>query len=515
MTNNADGTFGFDAIEYGSVGTYVYVVKEVEGGLAGISYDDTLYEVTVVVENINGELVPTITAAKVQPTTTFDLRGNQGDTVISETLEFTNSYIPESIKVELSGEKTMTGRNLAEDEFSFQLVDAEGKVLQTVKNDADGNFLFEELMFEAAGTYKYQISEVMDAQENVVYDATVYTVTVVVTKDETTGVLNPAVTIDNGGKLAFHNTYDPDTVPVVITGKKVLVGRPMVAGEFKFILNQKGNPVPMIAWNDAFGNFHFNLTFSEVGEYHYTVREVNGGANGMTSDNAVYYFTVVVTDPGTGELEAKIIFTDASRNHVINVNKMTFRNIYTPNPTSVKLEGSKTLEGRTLKQGEFTFQLKDQAGKVLQTVKNAADGTISFADLRYQSAGSYTYTVTEVKGDDEAITYDDTVHKVTVVVTDNNGDLRAVVKVDQGGKLAFTNKYEPEPTEPEPTEPEPTEPEPAESEPTVPATTESEYDDVPGTRDNNKVLLWAMLAGFGMIGMVAFNPFKRKGRYCR
>ena len=443
VTNGSDGSFSFDAIEYSAVGTYYYVVKEVEGDLDNITYDKSQYRITVVVtKNTSGELIPEISVQKTAGETPAVLNsGNQGDIVLSDILEFKNIYTPDPVSVELEGIKTLAGRDLAAGEFEFELVDAAGKVLQTVKNAADGSFKFEGIEYAETGTYTYVVREVSGDLVNVVYDITAYTVTVEITKDAVTGVLSKQVTVDNGGELIFKNVYNPDAVSVKIGATKTLIGRDLKAGEFEFILTQEGNPFSVITRNDADGNIQFNLVFAEVGEYHYTVREKTGSDGQMTYDDAVYYFTVVVTNPGDGELDVLVTFTDETRTAEVSIVDMVFNNIYTPEPVSVKLDGTKTLIGKDLEQNEFSFQLKDEDGNVLQTVMNEADGSFTFENIEFEEEGTYTFTVEEVKGDDDKVSYDETVYTVTVEVTNQNGILVAEVIIDNGGKLAFSNTY--------------------------------------------------------------------------
>ena len=566
VTNAADGTFYFNAIELhkDDIGKiYYYVVREAEGIDDNIDYDDTVYRVTVTVENVDGELIPKIKVEKkLEETPTTLNSANRGDTVFSEVLEFTNVYTPDPVEVTLSGTKNLDGRDLAEKEFTFEVVDEAGEVIRTAVNDDEGKFSFNSLSFSEAGTYKYQVREAAGELENVVYDTTVYNVTIKVNKNETTGELTAKTTVDNGGELAFTNTYNPNAISLVVEGTKKLTGRELEAGEFEFVLTPQGSdfsaatrndadgkfsfslsfddigeykytlvektgsvpgvtyddtvyyfivrvtnpgdgayeteiiftdkdynlvedvkqilfvneydadavnytveatkeltgrnlkdgefefeltaehtPLAAVSRNDVDGNIQFNLVFNEAGEYHYTVRELPGDLDRVVYDETVYYFTAVVTDPGDGQLKTQIIYTDESRTAEIDVKKMVFRNVYTPEPIEVTLEGIKTLVGKDLEAEEFSFELKDAEGTVLETVTNDAEGTFAFKALEFTGAGTYTYTVSEVKGEDSAVAYDETVYTVTVEVTNVNGVLIPKVTIDNGGELAFSNTY--------------------------------------------------------------------------
>lgn len=179
----------------------------------------------------------------------------------------------------------------------------------------------------------------------------------------------------------------------------------------------------------------------------------------MTYDTSVYTATATVTDDQDGTLsvtwEVKAAGGEA-------LDAVTFANSYKAAPTSVSLGAAKRLDGRVLKDGEFTFELKDQDGNVVSSAKNDENGAVAFDTISFDEAGTYNYTVTEAAGSDETITYDNTVYKVTITVTDDgNGSLSA--SVDTGDKnLVFTNKY----TKPaEPQKPDDSNPAPADGTP--------------------------------------------------
>ena len=190
--NRADGRFDFDPLVFDGEGTYNYTVREKNTGAARVTYDQTVYKVTVKVVNKNGQL----TAEVALP---------------DGGLTFTNSYAPLSTRVTLGGSKKLNGRALAADEFTFELCSADGtKVLSTAANRADGRFDFDPLVFDGEGTYNYTVREKNTGAARVTYDQTVYKVTVKVVNKN--GQLTAEVALPDGG-LTFTNTYTPEPTP--------------------------------------------------------------------------------------------------------------------------------------------------------------------------------------------------------------------------------------------------------------------------------------------------------------
>ena len=185
--NQADGRFSFAPLPFEAEGTYTYTVREKNTGAARVTYDQTVYTVTVTVVDKDGQL----TAEVALP---------------DGGLTFTNSYAPLSTSVTLDGTKVLNGRGQNAGEFTFELCDANGTVLSTAANQADGRFYFAPLTFEKEGTYTYTVHEKNTDAARVTYDQTVYTVKVtVVNKD---GQLTAEVALPDGG-LTFTNTYTP------------------------------------------------------------------------------------------------------------------------------------------------------------------------------------------------------------------------------------------------------------------------------------------------------------------
>lgn len=261
------------------------------------------------------------------------------------------------------------------------------------------------------------------------------------------------VTDDGNGKLtverqgsasdpafAFTNTYSVQpTVSSVtdqVTVTKQFTGRDMAAGEFAFELLE-GNNVVATGTNGADGSVALSsITYTKPGTHSYTLREVGGGTHkaGVEYDGSVFAVTTTVTDSGNGTLSvAHKVDNDA--------NAVGFANTYAPAATSVTLGASKVLNGKSLEDGEFSFALEGEDGTQL-AAKNDANGMVVFPAIQYSEAGTYQYTIAEVKGDESDVTYDESEYAVTVTVEDNGeGSLVATVAYEGGNAPVFTNTY--------------------------------------------------------------------------
>lgn len=263
------------------------------------------------------------------------------------------------------------------------------------------------------------------------------------------------VTDDGNGKLtverqgsasdpafAFTNTYSVQpTVSSVtdqVTVTKQFTGRDMAAGEFAFELLE-GNNVVATGTNGADGSVALSsITYTEPGTHSYTLREVGGGTHkaGVEYDGSVFAVTTTVTDNGNGTLSvAHKVDNDA--------NAVGFTNSYAPAATSVTLGASKVLNGKSLEDGEFSFALEGEDGTQL-AAKNDANGMVVFPAIQYSEAGTYQYTLSEVKGSEVGVTYDETAYAVTVVVVEDDGEgsLIATVSYEGGKAPVFNNTYQ-------------------------------------------------------------------------
>ena len=409
-TNAADGTVTFEAIKYAAAGDHTYTITEKAGSEAGVTYDKSTHNVTVkVTDNGQGQLVA-------------DVKDNNPT--------FTNTYKATSTTATITATKVLTGKALEADKYEFELKEGD-KVVATAKNAADGTVTFEAIEYTAAGDHTYTISEKAGSEAGVTYDTAKHEVKVAVV-DNGAGELVATVTDNNP---TFTNTYRAASTTVNITAKKVLNGKTLEAGKYEFELKE-GDKVIGTATNAVDGTVAFEaIKYAAAGDHTYTISEKAGNEAGVTYDTATHKVTVKVVDNGAGQLVATV--TD---------NNPTFTNTYVASSTQVPFKAKKVLNGKPLEAGQFEFELK-QDGKVIETVKNAADGTVTFTAIDLAKAGVYTYTISEKAGQDENITYDKNSYKVTVEVVDNGtGQLVTTVT---GNNPTFTNTY----TEPKKEEP--------------------------------------------------------------
>ncbi len=434
-TNAADGSFGFTFTPSTTPGTYVYEVSEKNDGKAGINYDGTRYVVSVKVGDDGKPDASQTTIAK------------DGASVTAIT--FTNTYAPTPTSVTLTGTKTLNGRTLAADEFSFLLTETTSgsTYTDTAANAAGGSFSFKEITYSAPGIYTYTVKEVKPAVADIhiEYDTAVYDITVVVT--DNSGQLEKSVTMKNGTDtataIAFSNTYTPTAVNAQFTGTKTLTGKTLAAGDFSFVLSEGATNIETVK-NAADGSFSFTaISYSAACEHTYTVKEVKGTDSHITYDESVYTITVAVVKNADGTLSKTETIKDKDGT---TVSAITFSNTYTPEPTKVTINGMKTLTGKTLAGDDFIFTLTGDGG-VNDSAKNDAEGKFTFKEIKYTSEGKFEYTVKEVKGSDSTITYDESEYKITVVITDVDGVLTPEMKIEKNGDAAeaitFNNKYTP------------------------------------------------------------------------
>lgn len=320
-------------------------------------------------------------------------------------------------------------------------------------NDQYGTIKFKELSFDEEGTYNYTILEKnagTSDDKGITYDNQPVEVLVQVTKDSN-GKLTSTVSYANGDNV-FNNSYEPTPVDATFEVTKKLTGRKLIEGEFEFVLieNRFPNPTPtrmparrritpeenvvlQKTKNTAAGSVKFKpIVYERAGIYQYTIEETNAGQTieGVTYDNLKVDVTVVVTDDGKGKLTVEIFYSEDTE----------FNNSYETSEAKAGLAAKKTLTGRELKAGEFEFVLKNQSNEEVATAKNDKEGNIKFSELTFGKVGIYTYTISEVKGGDEDIIYDNLKVKVTIVVTDD-GKGKLVAKVKYPDDIEFNNKY--------------------------------------------------------------------------
>ena len=265
--------------------------------------------------------------------------------------------------------------------------------------------------------------------------------------DDGEGTLTVTRNPSDGPLFSFTNTYNVNELATSITDQikinKSLTGRELRDGEFQFELLE-GSSVIATGTNDADGTVTFDkITYTKPGNHLYTVREVKQGESGITYDDQTYMIHTKITDNGDGTLKAEhqVLAGIGEDDQMIPAegNAITFQNSYKAEPANITIEAVKKLEGGTLKEGQFTFQLKDKDGKAAAEVKNKKDGAVRFENLTFDSEGTYEYTISEVNDKQTGVTYDENVYKLTVSVTDDgSGVLSAKVS---GDKAIFTNIY--------------------------------------------------------------------------
>ena len=372
-------------------------------------------------------------------------------------LSVTNTHKAWSVTVdgatELAGTKTLTGRTLVADEFSFAITPCDGApapTKTTATNDAAGKFHFGDITFDTPGTYYYNVAEVTDGLADKGITAQTSTLQVKIDVVEKDGALVAQVSLPDGG-LAFANAYKPSDVTVDVTANKQLISKQegvkapaLAADDFRFTITGDGPlPATTTVSNDAAGNVSFGtIIFKKddlAGEmsktFNYTVNE-SGSKAGVTNDSAKT-FTVTVTDNGDGTMSAKTSKIDPF------VNTYSAKSVSYSVSNGVKV--SKELSGRDLKDGEFTFELVDEAGNQVATATNQG-GTVTFPSVEYTKPGEYKYTVREVNDAKGGVTYDASTYEVTVTVKDDGKGQLVARATSNSDAITFKNSYAAAPT---------------------------------------------------------------------
>lgn len=467
-STTAVATQGNKAIDFGEItytepGTYVYKVSEKNAGqtIDGITYSGNVAEITVTVTpNKKGEL-----SADVQVTS--------GET------EFKNIYaaspVDSSVTDEIEVVKSLTGRGLKADEFSFELREAKGEdseLIETVKNDANGNVTFKAIKYTEIGQHTYTLREVKGNASGVTYDENFYIIVTTIS-DNGKGQLVATHKLkgaEDVKSIKFKNAYTANAAEASLAGIKNLqfadgLTPADINGKFTFtVTGEEGAPMPANAsvTNDAKGKVDF-------GKITFTLDDLNK-ALGEKSEKHEHTFTYTVTESGKvagvtndAKLSREVSFTvtDDSKGNLRVSRKpdgnvaFTFTNTYnvTPVETSVtdQITAKKVLTGRDLKEGEFSFELVED-GEVVATGTNAADGTITMGAVKYDKPGKHTYTLREVNGGttSKGVTYSDAKFTIVTTITDNgDGTLSAQHVLKNAEAAIFKNTYNVTPLETE------------------------------------------------------------------
>ena len=470
----ANGTVTFSTMYYsaadipaGETSAVIhYVMREViptNAALPGVTYDKSTHDVYVrITDNGDG----TITAELVKPENGGYTPVGSNDTGVT----FRNTYkAVNGDEIAFQVSKELTGRDLRAGEFEFLLYLGD-RLVDVAANDAQGNVLFRQHIDAAAvpGTYELTVREAKGALGSVDYDDASYSIYVKI-EDDNKGNIVAYLMSASGSKLAvdsdgvvdltdtviFRNTYKPTDALIQLQAEKALTGRDLVNKEFNFVVrkNSASGEIVAVGSNDAQGDIlfsTFDITQADMADaatqpdgkkvknFTYVVMEANNQRPGVEVDDSVFTITITVTDDGNGALTSQIHYP---------VIPVVFRNTYTPEPVEVPLVAFKSLSGKLLQSGEFSFTLSEN-GTVKQTKENDAAGVVTFDHLRFEKAGVYTYTVAEKSGSKAGMTYDKTKFTVKVTVTDDgNGKLAAATEYfvgeDPVDLIRFENTYVP------------------------------------------------------------------------
>ena len=450
----------FDARADKPTWTIHYIAAEQTGKLpAGVSATVSAIDACVtVVDNGDG----TLTATAVY--------GDVGN-------EFVNTYTAAPVEASLVGKKNLQvldGLAPADiaGKFTFTVTGEEGAPMPanaSVTNDAKGKVDFGKITFtlddlnKALGekpekrehTFTYTVTESGEVA-GVTNDAeTSRTVSFTVT-DDGEGTLRVSRKSDGDAAFTFTNTYSVTPVETrvtdQITATKVLDGRGLKAGEFRFeLVEGEGEDAKVVATgtNNAEGKITMNaVKYDKPGKHTYTLREVNGGttSKGVTYSNAKYTVETTITDNGDGTLKAEHVLKD-------DVKAATFENAYSVTPLDTELDFglSKAIDGRDWTDADkFSFTITASEGTPLpdpatvtvtkQDADNEGIAAIKFGKINYTAAGTYKYEIRENAGSAAGMTYDAHVATAEVTVTENgDGTLTANVTKKESGR--FTNTY--------------------------------------------------------------------------
>lgn len=445
----------FGTIEYTEPGTYVYKVSEKHAGatIDGIAYSKNVAEITVtVMPDKEGEL-------------------SAGVKVTSGETEFKNVYatnpVESSVTDQITVTKSLTGRDLTADEFSFELleiIDKEVKPVETVKNAANGKVTFSAIKYTEIGQHTYKLYEVKGNAGGIDYDDAVCTIVTTIA-DNGKGQLVATHEL-KGAKdvksIEFKNAYTTNAAEASLAGIKNLqvadgLTPADIAGKFAFtVTGEEGAPMPANAsvTNDAKGKVDF-------GKITFTLDDLNK-ALGEKPEKREHTFTYTVTESGEvagvtndAKLSRKVSFTvtDDGKGNLSVSRKpdgsaaFTFINTYSVTPVETRvtdqITATKVLDGRELAAGEFSFELVE-GDKVVATGTNAADGTIAMSKVAYDKPGKHTYTLREVNGGttSKGITYSDAKYTIETTITDNGDGTLKAEHVLKGTKPAeFKNTY--------------------------------------------------------------------------
>lgn len=467
----ATATKGNTAIDFGEItyrepGMYVYKVSEKNAGTTvdGITYSGNVAEITVTVTpNKKGELSAEVKVVWSE----------------ADVTEFRNTYatnpVESSVTDQIAVTKVLTGRDLTAGEFSFELREVKGEdseLIETVANAADGKVTFSPIRYTEIGQHTYTLHEVEGDAGGIAYDNTVYTIVTTIADNDkgqlvATHELKGA---EDAKSIKFENTYSvaPLETEVDFGLSKFIDGRGWTdADKFSFTITAaEGTDAPLpdpatvtVSKKDAedgiaaikFGK----IRYTAAGTYKYEIRENAGSAAGMKYDDHVATAEVTVTEDSEGNLTANVTKKESGR----------FTNTYHSELNYTAAGGlklSKTLSGRPMTEGQFTFTVTpaDEASanalglhEGANTFKSpaAAEGTVGLIDIlagktvmftQADAGKTFTYTVAEKNDGKPGYTYDTAERTVTIAIADDGaGTITATTTVSGGSEAPHEAIY--------------------------------------------------------------------------
>ncbi|MBQ8605220.1 MAG: VWA domain-containing protein [Clostridia bacterium] len=323
---NSGDKIEFAPIKFTDAGTYTYYVSEQKGSVAGITYDESVFEVTITVTDDGlGKLHADMAVISKERA--------------AESIMFNNTYAPAPVKDTLQGLKILENKKLTDGEFDFALISVlSGETVETVKNAADGKFGFE-ITFDVAGTYHYDVKEVNTHHSHISYDNTVYAIGYEVT-DDGNGQLKAEKVIKIGdtavNDIIFTNVNNPEEITATVNVKKVLENKTtetMGLDGFKFKLaGDNIEDQTLITDTNGDAGFTLKYTVADNGKtYNYKLTEINTAIEGMTYDESEIEASVKITLTDDGKLETEI----TQGGEPVDAITATFNNVYEgkPEPT--------------------------------------------------------------------------------------------------------------------------------------------------------------------------------------
>ena len=455
------GTASFGNITFSKVGTYKFEIRETAGESLGCTYDESVWTLTVKVENVDSALTVTshtYTKAGVQP--------NENNASFENIYFRPVNFTPKAIKM-------LTGAiPPSEGTFSFSIKEKadnpSGAVLPedttaTVKGAGSTNF--GDITFTKAGTYNFEIKETKGSEAGYIYDESVWTLTVVVAdNDSQLEVESHSYTKAGGTKSSdgatFTNRYNVTKAEYTPKVTKTISGvAPENNKSFTFEITAKPNnlsgaelPENTTATVIGAGSTNFGaITFSKAGTYNFEIKETKGSEAGYTYDESVWTLKVVVTDENS---QLKVSSAEYTKVGAQSAAEATFTNIYTVKSTEYQPKVKKTVTGDPSSDKTFTFNITAKEdnpnGASLPTDTSATvtgSGSTNFGNIKFTKAGTYNFEIIEGQGNEPGYSYDGSIWTLTVEVIDENSQLKvskaeyAKSGAQSSDEASFENSY--------------------------------------------------------------------------